>query len=96
MKYMNLDLFQQDGYLQEVNRLFFHPLGMALEFTRTANGEVYFSGIRDGRDDPEGIIFDPPPDSAIAAKIGTELERAKSYRRRHIGFGIQPAGRFNK
>lgn len=89
MKYMNLDLFQQDGYLQEVNRLFFHPLGMALEFTRTANGEVYFSGIRDGRDDPEGIIFDPPPNQEVIERLTAEFAVRRQARLKGLGFETQ-------
>lgn len=89
MKYMNLDLFQQDGYLQEVNRLFFHPLGMALEFTRTANGEVYLSGIRDSRDDPEGIIFDPPPDQEVIERLTAEFAVRRQARLKGLGFEIQ-------
>ena len=31
IKRMSINEFQKKGFLQEANRLFFHPLGMALE-----------------------------------------------------------------
>ncbi len=33
IKRMNIREFQKKGFLQEANRLFFHPLGMALEIS---------------------------------------------------------------
>ncbi len=57
VKYMDLKEFREKGYLQEANRLFFHPLGLALEMTLEANGEIKLSGIWDYRDDEEGVMF---------------------------------------
>lgn len=58
--YMNLSEFRDLGLLQEVNRLFFHPLGLALSVTVAEDGSVCgLAGILDGRDDPEGIYYDP-------------------------------------
>lgn len=31
MKYLGVDEFREIGYLQELNRTFLHPLGLALE-----------------------------------------------------------------
>ena len=31
MQYMSIEQFQEEGYLQEVNRLYFHIMGLALE-----------------------------------------------------------------
>ena len=51
--------FQELGYLQEVNRRFLHPLGLAMEVIRDdETGDVSFGGVWDSRDDIEGIIFD--------------------------------------
>ena len=33
IKYMSIKEFVEEGFLQEVNRQFFHPLGLALEVT---------------------------------------------------------------
>ena len=68
--------FQERGYLQEANRLFFHPLGLALEVTICRHDgrdgsephdaadcpipDGLFSGCWDNRDDPEGILFGEP------------------------------------
>ena len=58
-KRIGIKEFQERGYLQEANRLFFHPLGLALEVI--IDGEdlstVRLGGIWDSRDDPEGIVF---------------------------------------
>ncbi len=56
VKRMNLQEFRELGYLQEVNRGFFHPHGLALEMT-IDKGKFSISGVWDYREDPEGIIF---------------------------------------
>jgi hypothetical protein len=33
IKYIDLDEFMEEGFLQEANRKFFHPLGLALQVT---------------------------------------------------------------
>ena len=33
MKYMNIKEFRDTGYLHELNRLFLHPLGLAMEIS---------------------------------------------------------------
>ena len=58
-KRLSIKEFQDAGYLQEVNRLFFHPLGLALAIERdNETQEVRLSHIIDSRDDPEGFVFD--------------------------------------
>lgn len=56
-KRMSLEEFRSSGLLQEANRLFFHPRGLAIGVRVTASGEWVFDGIRDHRDDPEGVVF---------------------------------------
>ena len=59
LKYMNIKEFVDEGYLQEANRQFFHPLGLALEIKTGNDGAEpwYLSGVWDNRDDPEGVMF---------------------------------------
>lgn len=57
--YLSLKEFRDFGYLQEVNRQFFHPLGLALELMVDEDtGEVEFGGILDMRDVPGGIAVE--------------------------------------
>ena len=59
MKRIGIKEFQEEGYLQEANRRFFHPLGLALEvIMNDEDGSMVLGGIWDSRDDPEGILFD--------------------------------------
>lgn len=54
---MSVKEFRENGYLQELNRQFLHPLGLALEIN-IVDGEEYISGIWDYRNDKIGIIYD--------------------------------------
>lgn len=55
-KYMKIKEFIEKGYLQELNRRFLHPLGLALEIVEN-NSEFKLNGIIDCRKDKEGISF---------------------------------------
>ncbi len=58
IKRMDLNEFIDFGLLHEVNRKFFHPLGLALEMIMDEDGKVTgFGGVWDYRDDPEGMYF---------------------------------------
>lgn len=59
IKHMGIKEFREEGYLQEVNRLFFHPRGLALEVSVDTLGNMQLSGIWDYREDEEGITFEP-------------------------------------
>jgi hypothetical protein len=54
---IDLKEFVEFGFLQEANRRFFHPLGMAMTFTISEDGTHSFVGFADYRDDPEGCYF---------------------------------------
>jgi hypothetical protein len=72
IKRMDIAEFRDKGYLQEANRLFFHPLGLALEvIIDEETGETELGGIWDFRDDPEGILYQ---DSVL----GTDEARRKA------------------
>lgn len=49
--------FRKLGFLQEVNRKFFHPLGLALEVIINEDGTETLGGVWDYRKDPEGNFF---------------------------------------
>lgn len=44
------------GFVQEANRLFFHPRGVALA-VMPHKDDGFYAYFYDGRDDPEGYIF---------------------------------------
>jgi len=57
IKNMDIKEFLEFGFLQEANRLFFHPLGLALEVAINDDGSYELGRILDYRDEPEGIAF---------------------------------------
>lgn len=57
VKKMDIKEFRDKGFLQEANRLFFHPLGLALEVKNVNTDKECLGGIWDYRDDPEGMLF---------------------------------------
>jgi hypothetical protein len=60
-KHMDIAEFRNLGLLQEVNRRFFHPIGLALAVNAAKDGEEpiveSLSYIFDCRDDPEGFCY---------------------------------------
>jgi hypothetical protein len=70
IKRMDIKEFLEEGFLQEVNRCFFHPLGLALEVKiDDQTGEYSLGGIWDYRSDPEGILYGEANDDGKAARI---------------------------
>lgn len=57
VKKMGIAEFREQGFLQEANRQFFHPLGLALEVNIDDDGKETLSGMWDYRDDPEGMLY---------------------------------------
>lgn len=102
IKRMSVKAFRAQGYLQELNRRFLHPLGLAIEVVvDDEDGTMSFGGVWDYRDDPEGIRFDyadkgfSPPDRVNRARENMdwiavqEMER-KPTREAALGFWIEP------
>ena len=83
VKRIAIKKFRDRGYLQEANRLFFHPLGLALEVIIDELGGVRLGGVWDDRDDPEGHVFDTF-DPEKAKMVATERE-AKREARANLG-----------
>jgi hypothetical protein len=90
VRYLDIEEFRELGYLQEVNRLFLHPLGLALEVV-VENGEERLGGIWDHRDDPDGIAFAPGLiDPEKAARVRRFYVVRCERRQRRLGWSVQP------
>ncbi len=97
-KKLNIKEFRDMGLLQEVNRLFFHPLGLALSVSADDNDEFKLDEIWDYRDDPEGIIFDYAnrDDESIkeavakANKVHAFMTKKHMTRNATLGFVVEP------
>ncbi|MCA1799750.1 MAG: hypothetical protein LC650_00465 [Actinobacteria bacterium] len=88
--YIDIEEFVNEGFLQEVNRQFFHPRGLALEAGVDEYG-WYLRGVWDYRDDPEGILFfEGVLDTEKADRAQAELDRHVDERLRKFGYVIQP------
>lgn len=95
---MDVSEFRKLGYLQELNRQFLHPLGLALSITVDDNGSESFGQIMDCRNDPEGIFFDLEKSSQerknqFAEKaefVQNEKQRIANSRTTKLGFVIEP------
>ena len=92
VKYMDIQEFLEEGYLQEANRQFFHPLGLALEVCiDTDTGQVVLSGVQDRRDDDEGIQYNQDFIDTKKARQIKELQNSKAeIRKEKLGYVIQP------
>jgi len=88
-KYMPIEEFSRDGYLQEVNRRFLHPLGLALEVTVEADGTERISGIWDCREDSAGIAFAAVDLEKVRKVLNVWSTRAPG-RVAALGFWVQP------
>lgn len=94
IKRIDIGEFCERGYLQEANRQFFHPLGLALEVTVEEDGSARLSGVWDYREDPEGMTFGGPDNYGLSADKAQAVEedRRKHVRARLALFGqsVQP------
>lgn len=89
-KKMSVKEFRELGYLQELNRRFLHPLGLALEVDLKPDGSESFGEVWDYRDDPEGMIFGPNMiDAEKAERIEQEYQAKRDVRRQRFGSDIQ-------
>lgn len=88
---MDLREFRDEGYLQEVNRQFFHPLGLRLGIAQSGtNGDSGQLWLGDDRDDPEGVRFE----GVDLAPKAENVERLKAARLGPrvdaLGYWVQP------
>ena len=84
IKTMNIAEFREKGFLQEANRLFFHPLGLALSINIDESGEESLGEIWDYRDDPEGLLFGPGIISKEKTKHVLQLMQGKIEQRTSV------------
>lgn len=79
IKKMSIKDFRTEGFLQEANRMFFHPLGLALSVSIDDDGVETLSEVWDYRDDPEGMTFGP----GMISK--EKIDHVHSFREGKIG-----------
>lgn len=94
-RFMSVKEFRELGYLQELNRRFLHPLGLAIEVNVDPHGNETLGRVWDSRDDPEGIIFDEsianaPGFAEKAEFVYDEMAKRARERMRSLGFNEQP------
>lgn len=92
VKRMSISEFRKLGLLQEVNRQFLHPLGLALEVV-IEDGEERLGGVWDYRDDKEGIIYDDTSTPDFLLKAATVMgmqHQAHCRRDEALGYVVQP------
>lgn len=95
VKRMSIKEFRESGLLQEINRLFLHPLGLALEIIIEEDGTEKLGGIWDYREHPEGILYGQEViegDEFLrkAYNVANMIKDAKEERIKSTGFWIQP------
>lgn len=99
IRYIHPKEFHAFGYLQELNRRFLHPLGLALEVT-TKNAEVNgFGGVWDYRGDDDGIRYEGEYREALAEKytrVQQEWHRRKPARILKLRYMVQPVGEHDR
>lgn len=78
IKFLGVKEFRELGFLQEANRRFFHPLGLALEvIVDKETGEESLGQIWDYRDDSVGVLYGPYIISIDKARYIEELRLSK-------------------
>ncbi len=94
---MSFEEFVEKGYLQEVNRRFFHPLGLALR-VQLGHGKMRPQAVvLDCRRDPQGVVYAPATTEehaevreSKARFIDRELQERERVRKAAYGWGVQP------
>lgn len=90
-KYMTIKEFRELGYVQELNRQFLHPLGLAIEVNLHDDGTESLGRVWDCRDDPEGIVFgENTIELAKAERVLAEQAERSALRFNRLGFSVQP------
>ena len=92
IKRMDIKEFRELGFIQEINRRFLHPCGLALEVIIDLDtGETSLGGVWDYRDDPEGMAFgEGVLNVDKVEKVAKLFNSKKEYRKNSLGYFIQP------
>jgi hypothetical protein len=102
IKRIDIKEFRELGFLQELNRQFLHPLGMAMEIVVEDDGTERLGGIWDSREDPEGFVFagftpeQIAESQAKADKVLAAQTAGHERRNRILGFALQPVDDFGR
>ena len=100
-KEMNYIEFVKNGYLQEANRRFFHPLGLALAVVTNEDDTNGYYTVVDRRECPEGCTFDFESSELFPEDKLKEVQRKykvfqedyrirSNYRLKKLGFVREP------
>lgn len=99
VKRMSVQEFVELGFLQELNRQYLHPLGLAIEARCVLEGgvpvAVGLGGIWDYREDSEGIVFTDLTSEDVLKKAKTvarEFITHQQTREKKFGWTVQPIG----
>ncbi len=83
VKRIDIKEFREKGYLQEANRLFFHPLGLALEvIVDESDGSESLGGVWDYRGAPEGMVYGPEMLDSQSAQ--DKINHVEELRQSHV------------
>lgn len=93
--YMSLKDFKDRGYLQEANRIFFHPLGLQLEVNTNNIDGIEEIQILDRSIVPEGLVMSEEEITSEKAKeiakyFFFEINKRMELRIKTFKFAIQP------
>lgn len=89
IKRMDIKEFRKLGFLQELNRKFLHPLGLAMEvIIDEEDGSERLGGIWDYRHDPEGMFFGKDTIKQNRVEAIEELRQSKVAVRRDNPHGV--------
>lgn len=96
MKYLSVKEFRDLGLLQEINRRFLHPMGLALSVIMKEDGSISgFGKISDYRDDADGMRYDEEflkSNDCIEKFLSVEnlFAAKKEFRENNLGYHVQP------
>lgn len=93
-RFLSVAEFREFGYLQELNRRFLHPLGLALAVAQIGD-QTFLAPIHDARSDPEGFVFTVEQLDTDEARLKTRnidiaMERRVPKREQRLGYVVQP------
>ena len=91
--YLDHKVLVEEGYLQEVNRQFLHPHGLALTLVKPESDaeERTLLRVLDYRDDPEGLTFSDKTDLKPKADNIYRIEGERYVaRKKAVGWWVQP------